>query len=129
MRSCSTDKFLAAADAILIGMYIKTVLNNVNICHDLQLTVDSIALASLSASIKEPQECLKKIDLAAIREVFVEGELSAVHWCPGQKLLADALIMDNNLTAKLLHTALVTISHTRPEETPTNLGLRTFKPI
>lgn len=60
-------------------LYIQTILNNVKICHELQLPVDSAALASLSTSVKEPQERLIKIDLAEIKESIDEGELQPVN--------------------------------------------------
>lgn len=59
------------------GPCIKAALDEVNIRHDLQLTVDSTALASLSTSVKGPQERPNKIDLAAIKEVFDNGEPGA----------------------------------------------------
>lgn len=45
----------------------------------------------LSTSIKEPEERLNKVDLAAIREALDNLELKSVYWCPDYKLFRDAL--------------------------------------
>ena len=92
------------------------------VIHPTELTVDSTSLPSLSRSIKEPEERLNKVDLASIREAFDEGDLTAVHWCPGKQLLADPLTKDNPHTAALLLIELSTGQHIRPLETKTNLG-------
>ena len=75
--------------------------------------------------MKEPEERLNKVDLAAIREAYDDGELDAVHWCPGQKILSDALTKDNRNTATLLLVALSTGRHERPTEMVSNLGRST----
>lgn len=120
---------VAAANAMSNVLHIKAVLNDINFCPDLQLTVDSTTLDCLSTSITELQERLNKIDLTAIGEAFQEDELGAVHWCAEQKLLVESLTKDDKLTPKLLHTALVTGLQGRPDERRTNLGLRTFNAI
>lgn len=103
-------------------LYIKAILSGVNIHHDLQLTIDSTSPASSSTSVREPQKRLNKCDLAAIREAFDDGKLGAVHWCPGQKLLANTLTKDNTVTANLLYGVLVTGVFSQPKGTGTNLG-------
>lgn len=109
------------------GLWIQAVLKDVNIFHNLQLTSDSTALASLSTTIEEPQERLNKIKLAAIRKPFNDGQLGAVHWCSWQKRLSDALTKDNRSTAKLMHIALVNELQGQREETRRSYGLSTFK--
>lgn len=121
-RSSSTAETLAAADAMSNGLYLRSILLELCCAHLTELTVDSSSLASLSTSIKEPEEKLNKVDLAAIREAYDDGDLDAVHWCPGQKLLADALTKDNRVTAELLLAALSSGMHERPQDMTTNLG-------
>ena len=88
-----------------------------------ELTIDSASLQALSTSIKEPEEKLKKVDLAIIREAFDDGKLQAVHWCTGTKLIADSLTKENPQTAALLIQTLSSEYHRRPAEVKTNLGL------
>lgn len=121
-RSSATAEILAAADAVSSGMYIQEVLVNMHCVAPTELTIDSDALLSLSTSVKEPEERYNKVDLAAIREAYDDGQLSAVLWCPGAKLLADALTKDNKCTADLLLDTLCTGQHERPKEMKTNLG-------
>lgn len=121
-RSSATVEILAAADAMSNGLYLQHLLRGMHVIHPTELTVDSTSLQSLSTSIKEPEERLNKVDLASIREAFDEGDLTAVHWCPGKQLLADPLTKDNPHTAALLLNALSTGQHIRPLETKTNLG-------
>lgn len=83
-------------------------MNNANIWHELQLSEDLSALTSLFTAIKKPQEDVNKIGLVPIIEQFDEGELGAVHWYSGQKLIANNLTKGSRPTATLLHTAVVT---------------------
>ncbi len=122
-RSSATAEILAAAEAMSNGLYIKSIMLELKLPTLAELTVDSTSLLSLSTTVKEPEERLNKVDLAAIREAYDDGALHAVHWCPGQKLVADALTKDNRNTAAILLDALDTGTHARPPETATNHGL------
>lgn len=121
-RSSSTTEILAAADATSNEPYIKAILSGLNIHLDLQFPVDSATLASLSTFVRELQERLNKIDLAAIKDTCDDGKLGASHWRPGQKLLADTITKDNTVTANLFYRVLVTGLHSQPYETRTILG-------
>lgn len=79
MRTSSTAELFDTTDEMYSVLYIKAVLNDVNIYIDLQLTAYSTILASLSTSIKELQERLSNIELSVKREAFNEGGLGAVH--------------------------------------------------
>ena len=106
---------MAAADAMSNGRYLRSIMQELRFTPPTEPTVDSSSLASLATSIKEPEERLNKVDLAAIREAYDDGDLNAVNWCPGKKLLSDALIKDSRVTAELLLAALSTDMHERPE--------------
>lgn len=121
-RSSATAEILSAAEAMSNGLYLREVMAEICTIPHVELTVDSTSLQSLSTSIKEPEERLNKVDLAAIREAFDNGELNAVHWCPGPKLLSDALTKDNRATASLLHETLRSGKHERPAEMKTKFG-------
>lgn len=45
LRSSSKAEILPTADAMSNGLYIEAILNNINICHEIRLTMDSNALA------------------------------------------------------------------------------------
>lgn len=121
-RSSVTAEVLGAADAMSNGLYIREILAELDDAPQTELTVDSSALQSLSTSVKEPEERYNKVDLAAIREAYDDGLLNAVYWCPGTKLLADALTKDNRATGSLLLQALITGTHERPDEMVPNIG-------
>lgn len=121
-RSSATAEILSAAKSMSNGLYLREIISELCATPHVELTVDSTALQSLSTSIKEPEERLKKVDLAAIREAFDNGTLNAVHWCPGPKLLSDALTKDNRTTASLLHAALTSGEHERPAEMKSKFG-------
>lgn len=76
-----------------------------------ELTIDSGSLLSLYTSEKEPKERYNNIYFGAIPEAFEDGQLGAVYWYLGTKLLADALRRDNKNTADLLLHTLSTGSH------------------
>ena len=92
-----------------------------------EVRVDFYSLASLATSIKEPNERLKKVDLAAIRKAYEDGDLNSENWCNGQKLLVDALSKDSRVTAELLLAALSTAMHEWSREMTANHG-RPSKP-
>lgn len=120
--SSSTAEVLAAAKSMSDGLYIQTLISELNLDPRAELTIDSTSLLALSTSIKEPEERYNKVDLASIREAYDDGALSAVMWCPGQKLPADALTKANPVTAEFLLVALASGNHTRPSEMVANLG-------
>ena len=60
--------------------------------------------------------------MAAILEAFDNGEDNAVHWCPGPKLLSDALTEYNRANVSLLHDTLRSDKNERPAEIKTKLG-------
>ena len=121
-RSSTTAETLSAAEAVSNGLYLKALISSITLPPPTELTIDSSSLQTLSTSVKEPEEKLNKVGLASIREAYDDGELAAVHWCPGPKLLPDAFTKDNPATAKLLLHALSSGRHSRPAETKTNLG-------
>lgn len=104
------------------GLYMREIISELCDPPKSELTVDSTSLQFLSTSIKEPEERLNKVDLAAIREAFDSRELNAVHWCPGPKLLSDALTKYNTRTSSILLTALESGKHKRPSKMTTNSG-------
>lgn len=94
-----------------------------------ELTIDYEALPYLSTSVKEPENCYNKVDLAEIRESYDGGQLGTVHWDHGTKLLADAALANDNKHTAGKHTddilldAISKGQHDRPKEMKTNLGL------
>ena len=57
--------------------------------------MDSKSLLDSLSTSHDPKYRRLKIDVAALREVFNNGELSAVCWVPGKAQLADALTKNN----------------------------------
>lgn len=100
-RSSETGETLSAADTVSNGLDRHASLTNVLLTPETELTVDSTSLLALSTSVKEPEERYNKNDLAEIHGAFVDGRLSAVHWCPAKKLLAHPPTHESPNTAVL----------------------------
>lgn len=60
------QKKLTAAEALLNGLYIKSLLNEVNHALPMVSTVDSRSVQALGTSVKEPEERYNNVNLAAI---------------------------------------------------------------
>ena len=101
-RSSSTAELIGAADAVDKALYIAAVLREILYDHDVHLATDSRSLFSLATSIRDPEESLNKLDLAAIRQAFENGMLRRICWCPGYYIIADTLTKNNRETAALL---------------------------
>lgn len=109
-------EILAAAEATSMGMNVRAVIGELQASPDLQSTTDSGYLMGLVTSIHEPEESLKKLYLAAIRDAYESATLNGVNGSPGTMLLVDAISKENSLTAQLLQKTLTSGMHDSPAE-------------
>lgn len=122
-RISATAEIIAAANATSTGIYLKALITEIHEQAAIDLAIHSAALQSLSNSLKELEVRYNKVELAAILEVFNNGNLNAVHWCTRKKLLADRLTKNIPPTKPLLLEALTPGKPERPLRTKTNHGL------
>ena len=105
-RSSSTAELLSAADALDSALYLQAVHAEVSYEPEINLSSDSKSLCSLIPTIKEPEESLNKVDLAALRESYQRRLLKSVSWTPGHYMIADALTKENRVIAEHLRKVL-----------------------
>ena len=59
------------------------------------MSTDSRSTFNLSISIKEPEECMNKVDLSSLREAYEGGFISLMCWIPDNYMVADSLTKNN----------------------------------
>ena len=99
VKSTATAETISAYDAVNTALYLHALLSKIHIEHCFELSMDSLSVPNNAKCIKEPEEKLKKVDLASLRETFEEGFVRAHHWIPSRYLIADALTKRNTTTS------------------------------
>lgn len=110
----STAETLAAMKEVSRDLYIRELLLEIRLEALAELNVDSNYLQSLSKSVKDPEERLNKVNLAAIQNAIDDGNLEAANWFPDQKMLANVL---ENIV-RLGQRFLTVLSTERTERSP-----------
>ena len=108
VTSSSSAETLAAVSSLDTAVFLMNLLSELGICSTISCTTDSAAFFANATTAKEPEEKRLKIDLAQVRELFENGDVSMIRWFPGQYIIADALTKFNKATISLLMNVLRT---------------------